>query len=579
MQGLIFMEEGNIMVKKLLLCVVMVTAAVSSAFGEVSLYTAHRSIAGLTDGRSDYSQARFLNFFVAAVDFEAHSTQADLNLTGSMTFSGGNYSFWDSKKEMHNISGNPHTFDLASESWLSVGDQLGYQPLTASGDEAIFCLAADGGLNGVKVSWNFPDKPSYNGQGIIPNYRTTQEQLASYVPYIEFIRSGSQVTGVRWRVVNPSDTSKAVSQNFGMSFSVERICDKYGDSIYSGPWEYIEPNKTPEGTLLFDEPLDEAEIWNVQVYLNDDLCTNLWYFFKPLKPETWLYENHVFDASLVNGRSDYSNAKFAALYFNVEADCVVAEAQHFTDQGRVTIPGGNYSIDDDDTGESLGVTVPNGTDRTYKLRMHSSVAPGYSYVEYQPIDDSGRNIDFSGNAETSLPGKTITWTFPEEFGFSGSAVLSSFKSTAEQLASGVPYIELVSKDGYITAVNYRIVTVSDTSTAVKPSYRTDFQLRFDRLTPDIGGDYYHSAWQRNTSSGTWTLETPQAVSNMGSVTVRIRTYENADNSILYQWEFYPASASQQSSTSGGDSGGGGCTTGFTLTALLLATSFFITKKH
>ena len=81
------------MVKKLLLCFVLVTAMVSAAFGEVSLYTAHRSIAGLTDGRSDYSQARFLNFFVAAVDFEAEATQADLNLTGSMTFSGGRYSY------------------------------------------------------------------------------------------------------------------------------------------------------------------------------------------------------------------------------------------------------------------------------------------------------------------------------------------------------------------------------------------------------------------------------------------------------------------------------------------------------
>ena len=565
------------MVKKLLLCAVLVMVMMSAAFGEVRLYTAHRSIAGLTDGKSDYSQARFLNFFVAAVDFEAHATQADLNLTGSMTFSGGSYSFWDAKKGMHNISGNSYTFDLASESWLSVGDELGYQPLTASGDEAIFCLAADGGLNGVNVSWNFPDKPSYNGQGTIPNYRTTQEQLASYVPYVEFIRSGSQVTGVRWRVVNPSDTSKAVSQNFGMSFSVADICDKYGDSIYSGTWEYIEPNQAPEGTVLFDEPIDESEIWNVQVYLNDDLCTNLWYFCKPLTPETWIYENHVFEASLVNGRSDYSDARFTALYFNVGADCVVAEAQHFTDQGRVTIPGGNYSLDDDNTGESLGITVPNGTDRTYRLRMQRGVAPGDSWVEYQPIDDSGRNIDFTGNAETSLQGKTITWTFPAEFGFSGSAALSSFKSTAEQLASGVPYIELVSADGKLTAVKYKIVKASDTSTAITPSYRTDFQLRFDRITPDIGGDYYYSAWQRNTSSGTWTLEKPQDINNMMSVTVRIRTYEDADKSILYQWEFYPASASQQSS--GGGSSSSGCSSGFTLSALIIAASLFLTKKH
>ena len=563
------------MVKKLFLCLLLVTAMVSSAFGELSLYTSHQSIAGIIDGKADYSQARFLYFFVSAVDFEAEATQADVNLTGSMTFSGGSYSFWDSKNGMHSISGNSHTFDIVSERWVSVGDGLGYQPLTASGDKVIFCLAADGGLNGVNVSWNFPDNPSYNGQGTIPNYRTTQEQLASYVPYIEFIRSGSQVTGVRWRVVNPSDTSKAVSQNFGLSLDVTGVCDKYGNLIANGSSEYIEPNQTPEGTVIFDEPIDESEIWNVWVYLKDDLCTNLWLFCKPLTPETWIYENHVFDASLVNGRSDYSNAKFDALFIAVEADCLFAEAKHFTnEEGRVTIPGGNYNLGDDDTEEPIG-SVPNDTDRTYRLRMTSAVAPGDTYVEYQPIDDSGRNIAFTGNAETSLPGKTITWTFPAEFGFNGSAALSSFKSTAEQLASGVPYVELVSADGKLTAVKYKIVRASDTSTAITPSYRTDLQLRFDRITPEIGGKYYYSERQINTSSGTWTLGKPQDLSNMYSFTVDIWTYEDPEKPILYQWEFYPASASKSS----GGSSSSTCSAGFTLTALFLTASFFLTKKH
>ena len=566
------------MVKKLLLCFVLVTAMVSAAFGEVSLYTAHRSIAGLTDGRSDYSQARFLNFFVAAVDFEAEATQADLNLTGSMTFSGGRYSFWDSKKEMHSISGNSYTFDLASESWLNVGDELGYQPLTASGDEAIFCLAADGGLNGVNVSWNFPDKPSYNGRGTIPNYRTTQEQLASYVPYVEFIRSGSQVTGIVWRVVNPSDTSKAVSQNFGMSLNVG-IRDKYGDSIYSGPWEYIEPDNAPEGTVLFDEPLDESEIWSVQVYLNDDLCTNRWHFCKSSEPETWMFQAQVVDASLVNGKSDYSNAKFDVFFFEVEADeGIMAEAKHFTTEGTMTIQGGGYSLGDDNSeDDDLGVNVPIGVDRTFRLRMHRGVAPGDSYVEYQPVDGDGRNIDFTGNADVSLPGRTITWTFPEEFGLSGSTTVSSFKTVAEQLAAGAPYIELVSADGKLTAVNFRMVRASDTSTALTLPYRTNFQIRFDRKEPEVGGKYYYSSWMRNTSSGTWTLEDPQDLSNMESMTVRYWSWENPERSIQYHWEFYPASAHQQASSGGGSSSG--CTTGFTFAALFLTASLFLTRKH
>ncbi len=87
-----------------------------------------------------------------------------------------------------------------------------------------------------------------------------------------------------------------------------------------------------------------------------------------------------------------------------------------------------------------------------------------------------------------------------------------------------------------------MVTSSDTSTAVTPSYRTDFQIRFDRITPDTTGDYYSSSWMTNRTSGTWTLGNPQPLSNMESITVRYRTWENPDKSILYQWQFYPAEA-------------------------------------
>ncbi len=52
-------KEGNIMVKKLLLCVVLVTAMVSAANAEMYFWSRHLSVAELTDGHPDYSSARF----------------------------------------------------------------------------------------------------------------------------------------------------------------------------------------------------------------------------------------------------------------------------------------------------------------------------------------------------------------------------------------------------------------------------------------------------------------------------------------------------------------------------------------
>lgn len=530
------------MVKKVLACLLLVVLWSSCAFGELSLFTSHRSIVDFVDGKPDYSTARFLAFWVHAVS-DNLATQEDLNLTGSMSFSGGNYSFWDSKNGMRKISDTPYTFGLASTS--GVGGELGYEPFTASGDVIAFCLSADGGLNSVDVSWNFPGNASYNGQGTIPNYRTTQEQLESYVPYVEYISSGTQVTGLRWRMVSPDKTSEAVTLDFASGFIVSEIWNASGNNLYSGEWATIETGNPVSGEVTFDTPINEADISRIRVAFNyrDGNSDNSyqWHFCKPSTPEPRLFENHTFTASLVNGKSDYSNAKFDSLFFDIQADNVTAEAHHFTTEGSVTIPGGGYSLADDNTGEGIGVTIPAGTDKTFNLRMYRDVIPSDLGLTYQPIDENGTNLQFE-EAE-NLAGRTLTWTFPTEPNLSGSAAISSFKSTSEQLAEGVPYIELVSADGKLTAVNFRMVTSSDTSTALTLPYRTNFRLRFRKSVPDTTGKFYWSDWMYNTSSGTWTLGNPQDLSNMRGISIRYWSWENPDKAILYQWYFAAESSS------------------------------------
>ena len=539
------------MVKKVLSCIMVLLLWATGALANWRLTTVHRSIANFVNGKPDYSTARFLGLWSGVTNYDAQATQQDVNLKGSVTFSGGSYSFWNGKQGMTRISGTPNTFGLTEV--MGVGYALEYVPITASGDSMIFCLEADGGLNGVNVSWNFPDKPSYNGQGTIPNYMTTQEQLNTYVPYVEYISSGSQVTGLRWRLVRPDNTAEAVTLDFTVGFRIFNIRDIGGYSLYGGDWVPFEAGNPVSGDVTFDEPINEADITLISAAWNywdgDSERIYQWYLYKPSEPKTWMFQSMVVEASLVNGKSDYSNASFGSFFFEVQADeGIVAEAKHFTAEGTMTIPEGGYSLGDDNTGKALSVTVPSGTDRTFRLRMHKAVYPSASWVEYQPIDGNGTNLQFKGDAKTSLPGKTITWTFPAELGLSGSATVERFKTVAEQINSGAPYVELVSADGKLTAVNFRIVKSSDTSTALTLPYRTNIQIRFDRLNSEVDGKYYYSDWMYNTSSGTWTLGEPQDLSNMESITVRYWSWENPDIGIQYHWEFFPPKPESSSLT-------------------------------
>ena len=566
------------MVKKLLLCVLLVTAMVSSANAEMYFWSRHLSVAGLTDGHSDYSDARFHDVGIEITNTNVTPTAEDATLTGTLTLNGGSYSFWNDGK-LQKVSGNQQTFNLAFAPDGQVGSGfLDYPPVNNAGNFLRFMVEADGGLNGITGSAVFPDKPDYNVQDSLPNFKTTREQLNTFVPYVEYIRSGSQVTGLTWRVVNPADTSKAVSQDFEMRFRVRAVYASGYDNLYNGSNMTIPAGEIPEGTITFDEPINESEIWAIRIrlrtYETGSSSDYDWVFYNARNEEPYLWSNHLSRASLIDGKSSYRNAAFYGIHIDVEREDTLLEAKHLTDSGRITITGGGYTIrnDDDDNLENIR-TVASGQDMTLVLGMNKNIAVdigGDSYAHYYPFDE-GRRIVLAGDAEKGLNGKTISWTFPDASELNGSAVMPNFKSVTEQLVQGVPYIELESADGKITAINYRIVTTLNTQTAIEPSYSPDFRFFIDYEDDTT----YQSSWQRNIAHGKWTLDDAIPLDNVRRIRVRFRTREDSSNPAVYQWNFY--TASQQSS--GGGSSSSGCSSGFTLSALILAASFFTIRKH
>ena len=571
------------MVKKLLLCALLIMLAVSSACGEVELwFDDNVSIASLKDGKPDYSDARFLNSYFTIGNTGLTLTRDNMSLTGTATLLGGRYSFWNGR-EMQSVSGTPQTFKLGIPTWQAIGDEAEFYPLTDIGGDVRFGLEADSGLNGVTINWSFPNMPSLNGSSTIPHYLTTQEQLDTHVVYFEFIRSGENVTGINWRVVKASDTSTPVVLNYPVNFIRIRVWNFSEEMIVNlRPKFYIEAGETPEGVLMFDTPIKESDIWRfaTKFYTYDEDIEKcyVWYYVKPTEPHMYLWHHHNSDASLVDGKSDYSTAKFSDIFFDVETENnITAETRYFTGEGRITIPGGGYTLKDSDTGSTLS-TVAAGTDMTFALRNYNTATIGEAYLEYEAVDSDGKFLEFSGEAEASFPGKTLTWTFPTELNMNGSGVIKSFKTTARQLAEGVPYVEIVSEDGYITALNYRIVTSSDTSRAITPSYRTDFTFRIYRTEKKIAlGESYGVGTVSNSASGTYALDVPQPLSTMKYLRVRLTSYEKPDTPIVYHWNFYPVLSGTSADEKHDDDG---ClNSGFTFSALILTASFFLLKKR
>ena len=594
------------MTRKIFAGFILALLMISAACAEPYLLVEHVSFAGISEGRADYSDTRF--GYVRLRVRNDNASEAEQNIfSGTITLSGGNYSYYDGDS-LKKVSGTSQTFTLIQ----NPDKKKDYLLLNKEQREIRFALDADNGLNGVNASWNFPDMPSMNGQDTIPNHTTTQQQKNTFVPYFEYVRDGSKVTGLKWRIVNPEDISTPLPQNFYMGFDVFDVV--YGDYIYSDIeyWTNIEPDSTPEGIAYFNEPIEESEIWRVDLlltsYESEEPARHLWKFWLPRDAKPYLWSAYMAQASLINGKSDYKKAKFRSINMFPGSDYVTGEAKFFTDQGRITIPGGGYSIiaRNELKNPIILQDIALGQDKTFGMIPDEESTLGGGSFFYRPVDDNGTDCAFGGDAEKNLPGKTIIWTLTEELGMSGSAVVPNYKTVSEQLNSGVPYIELVSADGYFKTINYKIVTSQDTSTGITPAYRTDFEF----YMIDISGNIIiNNGWINNTASGTYDINTPVAVNNVSYINALIRSHEDNNNPLIYTWRFYPESEdiipdpfpvpvpdpSKDIPPVNPDSpnitpesddvyyygggGGGGCQIGLSFMGLIIAASFIFAKKR
>ena len=268
----------NIVTKRSWLAVLaalMAVALCAPAWAETYLWSRHHSNARLVDGKSNYEGPTFSRLGLFVDDDDRDATDAYMNATGTMTIVGGSYTFWNGTED-EAVSGTIKSFPLKAAMDATDG-YLEYGPTNGSGSFVSFYDAADTGLNGREVRWEFPAMPELDGKATVPNFRSTAQQLKTYVPYVELVRSGGNVTGVKFRVVHPSAPSKALSLSNGSDLRVN-FFDHDDNELWRSEWKTFAVGETVEGTYTLGTPIPESELCYVHVRFWDRDLLYSWSF-------------------------------------------------------------------------------------------------------------------------------------------------------------------------------------------------------------------------------------------------------------------------------------------------------------
>ena len=98
------------MTRKIFAGVILALLMISAACAEPYLLVEHVSFAGINEGRADYSDTRF--GYVRLRVRNDNASEAEQNiLSGTITLSGGNYSYYDGDS-LKKVSGTSQTFTL-----------------------------------------------------------------------------------------------------------------------------------------------------------------------------------------------------------------------------------------------------------------------------------------------------------------------------------------------------------------------------------------------------------------------------------------------------------------------------------
>ena len=580
---------------------------VSSAYAVQSdmksdVYNSYVSLGDFTDGKTDFSNARYYGNLVYVNIHSADyspipATQEYMDLRGTFTINSGDYIFLQNGKVVSAKGGT--TFELVPD--MSLGDS-GLTYTLGSGDRQVKLISGpDGGLNSADVSWTFPGDYSYLSQSNVTlrTFKTTAEQLTSCIPYVELTLSNdnSTVTGFKWRLVKSPDLTTAISFDRPMSVRLR----SYHESIASQnfDWQTIDQGVTASGDCTLTAEITSDDIYYLRVRIMDvpENKEYEWRFYNPDSERFFLWVNHRAVISLdKDNKPHYETAKFSLLHFDTNVERHPVESDDFATTGTITLPASsrNYTVVEYRNPDKVLETVSAGTSKTFPLTPYKDVV-SFNRSNIDHIIYSGDvDIEFGGGAETGFNNRNVSLYLPTLGWNNDTITLPAFKSVRQQLQTYVPYIELTSSDGKLKGVKTSFVLSSDVTKTGKPADFYDFRILVcDKDNNEIDG----TSWTQEISDDV-TFSPDISASEVDSIRVRYRREEPYHLWTAHQWNFYvtgvasedfvpvtPDSSDTDSDDSGGSSStvtpgssGGGCMVGSSALALA-ALGMFITLKR
>ena len=189
----------------ILLLAALLSFAPAAGAAEFKLFSWYSSQVCLFDDKPDYDTALF-DCLILELDSKVVANDLHMNAKGTITVNG---SFKYAEGEDPDKTVTNGSASVALEKDMEKGKPLSYLSQTPFWGNAV----AGGSLNGKKVSWSFDGTTDLqDGEGTLPNFISTKDQLAAAVPYITLNRDSSKaITGFAVSMVMSDDTTTSVA--------------------------------------------------------------------------------------------------------------------------------------------------------------------------------------------------------------------------------------------------------------------------------------------------------------------------------------------------------------------------------
>ncbi|MDR1873396.1 MAG: hypothetical protein LBQ90_00070, partial [Synergistaceae bacterium] len=380
------------------------------AWAEPYVATVYDAWTFLRGGKAAYDAAGFGNLNIYVGDTRG-KIETDDSTSGTFTITGaGSYTV---RSVNGIIEDAPNPFPLIAQEY---GDNwVTFHP-AVDGNSVWFTREAETGLPGSLITWSHPSYGDDVRTFEVPTHRPVQQQLAEFVPYVEYVLDPEgRISEILWRFVTSDATDTPVPAPFdGQLWSIW-VTTKYPSKIDLEFSSFSDYNFS-EGTQLFGSsvlpfPIAPADIEAVHVMFKapaeDGSETFYNWDFVALTPRVEaMYRS---DGALFDGRSVYDEAKFShirlAIVENHTDNTLIGET------GSLTVRGGRYTVTTDAGIGSTGTDIDSvsDTEKTFDLSLEST--SNDNYVGHWPSVD-GECILFTGEAETGLNGQEVVWKHP-----------------------------------------------------------------------------------------------------------------------------------------------------------------------